>query len=99
MKHVMVRYTVHRDRADENAQLVSRVFERLRDTAPTGLSYACFRLDDGVSFLHVASVADPDDNPLRRLPEFQAFTATVRDRCDVAPVTTVLHEIGRYAGA
>ena len=97
MKHVMVRYTVRPDCAEENARLIGRVFEKLHQTAPDGLSYASYRMDDGVTFVHVASVADPDNNPLRQLSEFHAFTSTIRDRCEEAPVTTTLHEVGRYA--
>ena len=96
MKHVMVRYTVRPEAAEENVRLIEAVFERLRQSSPDGLSYASYRLDDGVTFVHVASVADSDNNPLRQLSEFQLFTSTIRDRCDMAPVTATLHEIGRY---
>jgi hypothetical protein len=97
MRHVMVRYTTRADRADENARLITDVFDSLRRSAPPGLSYASYRLDDGVSFVHIASMDDPENNPLRALTEFNAFTAGVRDRCDAAPVTTVLQEVGRYS--
>jgi hypothetical protein len=93
----MVRYTTRADQADENARLIADVFESLRRTAPPGLTYASYRLDDGVSFVHVASVDDPDNNPLRQLAEFQAFTAGIKERCDVPPVTSVLQEVGRYS--
>jgi hypothetical protein len=97
MKHVMVRYTTRADRADENARLIVDVFESLRRTAPPGLTYASYRLDDGVSFVHIASLENPDNNPLRQLAAFQAFTAGVRDRCEVPPVTSALQEVGRYS--
>ncbi|MEP6832549.1 MAG: hypothetical protein ABJB74_04105 [Gemmatimonas sp.] len=99
MKHVMVRYSVRPEHAEENIRLIEAVFERLRETAPDGLAYASYRLDDGVTFVHVASVADEGNNPLRRLTEFHAFTSTIRDRCDAAPVTTTMHQVGRYAAA
>jgi hypothetical protein len=95
----MVRYTTRADQADENARLITEVFKSLRAAAPAGLTYASYRLEDGVSFVHVASMDDPDNNPLRQLAAFQAFTAGVRDRCDAPPVTTVLNEVGRYSGA
>ena len=97
MRHVMVRYTTRRDQADENARLIGDVFESLRREAPPGLSYASYRLDDGVSFVHVASTDDGESNPLRQLAAFNAFTAGVRERCEAPPVTTVLHEVGRYS--
>jgi hypothetical protein len=99
MRHVMVRYTTRADKADENARLITEVFASLRRSAPPGLTYASYRLEDGVSFVHVASVDDPDNNPLRKLAEFQAFTAGVKDRCEVPPVTSVLQEVGRYSGS
>jgi hypothetical protein len=97
MRHVLVRYTVRPDQAEENARLITEVFTSLRRSAPPGLTYASYRMDDGVSFMHVASVENPDANPLLQLAEFKAFTAGIRDRCDVPPVTTVLYQIGSYA--
>jgi hypothetical protein len=93
----MVRYTTKPDHADENARLIGEVFETLRREAPAGLTYASYRLDDGVTFVHVASVDDANNNPLTQLAAFKAFTAGIRDRCDVPPVTTVLQEVGRYS--
>ncbi len=97
MRHVMVRYTTRADQADENARLIGVVFDNLQKEAPPGLTYASYRLDDGVSFVHVASMDNAENNPLRQLAAFQAFTAGVRDRCEAPPVTTVLHEVGRYS--
>jgi len=97
MRHVMVRYTTKPDQADENARLIETVFEHLKREAPPGLSYTSFRLDDGVSFVHVASMEDGNHNPLTQLAAFKAFTAGIRERCDVQPVTTVLEEVGRYS--
>ncbi len=98
MRHVMVRYTTRADQADENARLITEVFASLQRSAPPGLRYASYRLDDGVSFVHVASMEDAQNNPLTSLAEFKAFTAGIRDRCDVPPVTSVLTEVGRYPG-
>jgi len=97
MRHVMVQYTTRPDRAEENARLIEAVFESLRRSAPPGLSYASYRLDDGASFVHVASIANPEQNPLRQLAEFNAFTAGIKDRCDAPPVTTVLSQVGHYS--
>jgi hypothetical protein len=99
MRHVMVRYTTRPDRAEENARLIEAVFESLRRSAPPGLTYASYRFDDGASFVHVASIANPEQNPLRQLAEFNAFTAGIKERCDAPPVTTVLNQVGHYSGA
>ena len=94
----MVRYAVRPDQAEENTRLIEGVFDALSRGAPAGLTYASYRLDDGVSFVHVASVEDPANSPLSALDEFKRFTSGVKDRCEVMPVTAVLHQVGRYAG-
>ena len=43
----MVRYKVKPDQVERNEQLVRAVYEELRTTAPVGLRYGTFRLDDG----------------------------------------------------
>ncbi|HEY4307558.1 MAG TPA: hypothetical protein VGM82_23995 [Gemmatimonadaceae bacterium] len=97
MRQVMVRYTVKQDQAEENARLIGEVFAALSRTAPEGLTYSAYVLEDGVSFVHVASMLDAASNPLQQLPEFKAFTAGVKERCEVQPVTTTLREIGSYS--
>jgi hypothetical protein len=93
----MVRYRVKADRAAENERYIASVFEQVARERPAGLRYASFKLDDGVSFVHVASHADGDDrNPLTELSAFKAFTAEIRERCEEQPVAAELHEIGSY---
>jgi hypothetical protein len=95
MRQVMVRYKVKPDRIEENEQLVRAVYEELAGSGPAGLRYATFRLDDGVSFVHIASV-EGDHNALAESEAFARFQADVRDRCDELPVVTELHEVGSY---
>ena len=95
MRQVMVRYTVKPDRVAENEELVRAVYDELAATAPPGLRYATYRLDDGVSFVHVASV-EGEHNPLTEVAAFARFQAGVRDRCDVQPVVSELQEVGSY---
>ena len=97
MKRVMVRYKVKADRAAENESYITRVFEQLRRDTPPGLRYASFKLDDGVSFIHLVShEAEDGNNPLRELSAFKAFTAEIRDRCEEPPVAAELKEVGSY---
>ena len=97
MRRMMVRYTVKAGRAEENERYIERVFAELASERPAGLRYASFRLDDGVSFLHVVSHESKDErNALRELPAFRAFLADIAERCEVQPVTTTLHEVGSY---
>ena len=97
MRQVMVRYTVRPDRAEENAQLIRDVLASLEKEAPAGLTYSSYCLDDGVSFVHVATIQNESDNPLQKNEAFRAFTAGVKDRCEILPATTVLHEVGSYS--
>jgi hypothetical protein len=95
MRQVMVRYKVKPGRVEENEALVRAVYDELAATGPAGLRYATFRLDDGVSFVHVASV-EGEHNPLAEVAAFARFQADVRDRCEEPPVVTELHEVGSY---
>src|SRR5262245_32082330 len=80
MKRVMVRYTVKADRAAENERYISRVYEQLRRESPAGLRYATFKLEDGVTFVHIALIDDGDGNPLGELEAFRDFTSQIEDR-------------------
>ena len=97
MKRVLVRYKVKADRAAENEAYFKKVFEELIQTTPDGLSYASFKLDDGVSFVHLASIKTEDgSNPLGESTAFQTFQADIRDRCEEPPAAVDLNEIGSY---
>ena len=97
MKRMMVRYKVKPDRVAENERSIASVFEQLNREQPAGLRYVSFKLDDGVSFMHIVEVDASDGaNPLHTLSAFNAFTASVRDRCDELPVSVELYAIGAY---
>jgi hypothetical protein len=97
MRQVMVRYRVKPDRVEENEGLVQTVYEELRRTEPAGLRYATFKLDDGVSFVHVAvTESDTGGSPLSKLKAFREFQNDIDDRTDEAPVVTGIEEIGSY---
>ena len=95
MKPVMVRYKVKPDRVQENEALVRAVYDELARTQPDGLRYATFRLDDGVSFAHVAFTED-GRNPLTDVAAFARFQENIRDRLEEGPVVSHLAEIGSY---
>jgi hypothetical protein len=96
MRQIMVRYTVKPDRVAENEQLVRDVYEELRRQGPDGFQYATFRLEDGVTFVHLAVSDDGDDNPLSNVEAFGRFQENIRERCDEPPVVSRLHEVGSY---
>jgi len=97
MKATVVRYQAKADRADENQRLIEAVFAQLEEQQPHGFTYKVFRLEDGVSFVHVViehDVENPDS--LQAVPAFQSFVAGVTDRCDVAPVAMGATVVGGY---
>ena len=73
MRRVMVRYKVKPERAAENEELVRAVYDELQRTAPDGLRYATFRLEDGVSFVHVSPRPRTARNPLTEVEAFARF--------------------------
>jgi hypothetical protein len=91
----MVRYKTVAEHADTNAALVRAVFEELRQRAPKGLRYATYRLEDGVSFVHIATV-DAEPNPLFSIAAFDAFQQRLKGRCVEPPVVTELSPVGSY---
>lgn len=94
MRRIMVRYRVKPDRVAENEESVRAVYAELARTGPEGLRCATLRLADGATFVHIAEHDDP--NPLQQVEAFRRFTETVRDRCETAPESTELTEIGSY---
>ncbi|CAN5780074.1 hypothetical protein BH10CHL1_BH10CHL1_30600 [soil metagenome] len=97
MKRILVRYKVKAEQAHENQRLVEQVYAELQCNAPTGLRYATFKQNDGVSFVHIASIeTESGDSPLSELPAFKAFQAQIKDRCVEPPVAIDLEEIGSY---
>src|SRR5437588_9735722 len=97
MKTIVVRYQAKAERADENQQLIETVFAELEQHQPEGFTYKVFRLDDGVSFIHVMIEHDVDHpESLQDVPAFRAFVADIADRCDVAPVATGATVVGGY---
>jgi hypothetical protein len=91
----VIRYRTNPEDADENERLVRSVFAELAEARPQGLRYATFRLDDGVSFVHVA-VTDGEENPLSSSPAFAAFQAAIGERCVEGPVPAGATVIGDF---
>jgi hypothetical protein len=97
MKTIVVRYQAKAERADENQKLIEAVFAELDANQPEGFTYKVFRLDDGVTFVHVMIEHDVE-NPesLQDVAAFQAFVAGIDDRCDVPPVAMGATIVGGY---
>ena len=56
MGTVIVQYKVKPDRANENVEYIKGVFAELATSSPAGLRYASFQGEDGLTFVHVASI-------------------------------------------
>lgn len=96
-RHVVVRYRTTVQQADENQALVEAVFAELDATAPEGIRYATFRLDDGVTFVHVATIeTDDGSNPLEDIEAFRTFSQGVAQRCQDTPVAAGARLVGSY---
>jgi hypothetical protein len=97
MRQVMVRYKVKPELAQENERLVRAVYDELAHSAPAGLRYATFKLEDGVSFVHLASIeTDDGHNPLQDIAAFKHFQANAGERQDEPAVATELRAIASY---
>jgi hypothetical protein len=97
MKTTVVRYQAKPEMAEENQRLVEAVFDELAEREPEGFTYKVFRLEDGVSFIHVVIEHDVDEpNSLQAVPAFQAFVSNIAERCDVPPVASGATIVGGY---
>jgi hypothetical protein len=97
MKATVVRYQARPEQANENQRLIEAVFADLEEREPVGFTYKVFRLEDGVSFVHVViehDVEKPDS--LQEVPAFQAFVADIAARCEVPPVAMGATVVGGY---
>ena len=94
----MVRYTVKPDQVARNEELVRDVYSELARERPEGLRYGTFRLDDGVSFVHVVD-EEGDGGKVQVSEAFQRFTASlVEDRCADTPQLHQMTLVGSYSG-
>jgi hypothetical protein len=95
MRTVLVRYKTLENQTEKNAALVRAVYAELAEKAPPGFRYVTFRMADGVSYVHLATM-DGAESPLGALPSFQAFQADIRARCVEPPVLSELTVVGSY---
>ena len=91
----VIRYRTKPECAQENERLIRQVFAELAEHHPDGLRYAAFRLDDGVSFVHVALI-DGEENPLTMSAAFGEFQAGINDRCAECPIPADATVVGSY---
>jgi len=91
----VIRYTTKPECTQENERLIRDVFAELAADQPDGLRYAAFRLDDGLTFMHVA-VLDDQENPLMASAAFGKFQAGIKDRCADGPLPADATVVGSF---
>lgn len=96
---VIVRYKVRPEHLQTHEALIRDVFAALATNHPPGFHYQVVKLSDGLSFQHLAAIAEGVPHPLRELPAFRAFQEGIAQRCETAPATEEVSEIGFYAGS
>jgi hypothetical protein len=93
----VVRYQTKPECGDKNQELIEAVFAELDEQEPEGFTYKVFRLEDGVTFIHVVIEHDVDHpDSLQDVPAFRAFQADIAQRCDVPPAATGATIVGGY---
>jgi hypothetical protein len=94
----VIRYRTKPECADDNVRLIEDVFAELAALGTTGIRYTALRLDDGVTFVHVAVIED-GDNPLQSSPAFGAFQAGLGARLEEGPFPATATVVGTHGGA
>lgn len=93
----VIRYVTKPECAEENTRLITAVFADLDAHTPGGVQYKAFRLEDGLTFVHLVTLPG-EGNPLLAMEAFQAFSSTVADRCTEGPVVLEATTLGDYSG-
>jgi translation elongation factor EF-1beta len=96
MEKVIVRYKVKPNKVEENEELVKEVYKQLHNEGMEGLSYATYKLEDGLTFMHIANYSGEGKAPLTSIEAFKNFAAGIKDRCVELPVVNHVTEIGSY---
>ena len=91
----VIRYRTTSECTDENARLIEAVFAELAEREVPGLRYEVLRLDDGVTFVHVATL-DGERNPLEASPAFAAFQSGIGARLEEGPYPAVATVVGSH---
>jgi hypothetical protein len=91
----VIRYRTRPEAAEENVGLVKAVYAALAKASPPDLEYTTYRLEDGVTFIHVAQLPDTE-NPLAALPAFAEFQREIAERCVEQPMPTGATVVGSY---
>ena len=95
METRVIRYQTKVESADENAHLIAAFFAELAEGKVTGIRYEALRLDDGVTFVHIATL-DSENNPLMSSPAFAAFQSGLGGRLEEGPYPATATVVGSH---
>jgi hypothetical protein len=74
-----------------------KVYDELRKINDPDIHYATFKLDDGQTFVHIASFASEEKKPiLTESAPFKVFQEGLKERCEVPPNPQRLNEVSTY---
>ncbi len=99
INNVVVTYSVRPDARAEHVRLIEGVFAQLAAERPADVDYHVLCLDDGVSFVHVATSDTPDgSSPIPKLAAFQEFSRDIGGRVTAPPASSGASMVGVYRG-
>jgi hypothetical protein len=96
MNVMMVRAKVKPESAAEAEAATRRMFSALAEARPVGVHYASCKLGDGVTFVALVALDDPENNPLPSIPEWVAFQQSLEGWRDGPPAVEQLTVVGSY---
>ncbi len=86
MKVIKVKYTVQDSYADTNAANIRKVMDALKVNPIDGVTYFCYRMGDGVTFIHmVVARNESAQEKIPELDEFKAFQFALKASKPVRP--------------
>jgi len=93
----LIRYKTKPEFADENQRLVMKVYEELTSRDPGGVHYATWRLQDGVTFMHLFTTdSDSAADTLGGIASFAEFLRDLPERCAELPIAQPVTVVGSY---
>lgn len=97
MKKVIVLYQVKANKVEENEVLIKEVYKQLHQRKIKGFHYITFKMEDNVSFVHIAFSDNEEANTaFSNLQAFKNFQANIKDRCSELPIATLITIIGSH---
>lgn len=95
-KTVIVQAKVKPEFVAQTEAAAEKLFAQLAQAGPTNVRYASGKLPDGVTFVALLQLDDPDANPLAELPSFAEFQKALEQWRAEPAVVQPLTLVGSY---